>query len=210
VDHSIDMVHDWSVEMAEVVLFHHVQGLTDGVQAFADQLRAGGHTVHAPDLFSGLRPATIDDGVALTRSIGDKELDERADRAVAGLPKDLVYAGFSFGAATAQRLAQTRSGTRGALLYEACIPITGEWAFGPWPDGVPVQIHGMDKDPFFALEGDIDAARELVETLGPELAELFVYPGDQHLFTDSSLPSHDARATALVVQRSRDFLGRAG
>ncbi len=196
--------------MAEVVLFHHVQGLTDGVQAFADQLRVGGHTVHTPDLFGGLRPATIGDGVALTRSIGDKELDERADRAVAGLPKDLVYAGFSFGAATAQRLAQTRSGTRGALLYEACIPITGEWAFGPWPDGVPVQIHGMDKDPFFALEGDIDAARELVETLGPELAELFVYPGDQHLFTDSSLPSHDARATALVVQRSRDFLGRAG
>ena len=196
--------------MTEVVLFHHVQGLTDGVQAFADQLRAVGHTVHTPDLFGGLRPATIDDGVALTRSIGDKELDERADRAVADLPRDLVYAGFSFGAATAQRLAQTRPGTRGALLYEACIPITGEWAFGPWPDGVPVQVHGMDKDPFFALEGDIDAARELVETLGPELAELFVYPGDRHLFTDSSMPSHDAGATALVVQRSRDFLGRAG
>ena len=196
--------------MAEVVLFHHVQGLTDGVQAIADQLRAGGHTVHTPDLFGGLRPATIDDGVALTQSIGDKELDERADRAVAGLPEDLVYAGFSFGAAAAQRLAQTRPGARGALLYEACIPITGEWAFGPWPDGVPVQIHGMDKDPFFALEGDIDAARELVETLGPELAELFLYPGDRHLFTDSSLPSYDAGATALVVQRSRDFLGRAG
>jgi dienelactone hydrolase len=196
--------------MAEVVLFHHVQGLTDGVQAVADQLRAGGHTVHTPDLFGGLRPATIEDGVALTQSIGDKELDERADRAVAGLPEDLVYAGFSFGAAAAQRLAQTRPGARGALLYEACIPITGEWAFGPWPGGVPVQIHGMDKDPFFALEGDIDAARELVETVGPELAELFVYPGDQHLFTDSSLPSYDADATAQVVRRSREFLDRIG
>jgi dienelactone hydrolase len=210
VDHSITIVHDWSVEMAEVVLFHHVQGLTDGVQAFADQLRAGGHTVHTPDLFGGLRPATIDDGVALTQRIGDEELGERADRAVAGLPMDLVYAGFSFGAATAQRLAQTRSGARGALLYEACMPITGEWAFGPWPEGVPVQIHGMDKDPFFGLEGDIDAARELVATVGPELAELFLYPGDRHLFTDSSLPSYDAGATTLVVQRSRDFLGRAG
>ena len=99
-------------------------------------------------------------------------------------------------------------GARGALLYESCIPITGEWAFGPWPDGVPVQIHGMDHDPFFALEGDIDAARELVETVGPELAELFVYPGDRHLFTDSSLPSYDADATALVLQRSREFLDR--
>ena len=123
-------------------------------------------------------------------------------------PTGLVYAGFSFGVGTAQRLAQTRPGARGALLYEACIPITGEWAFGPWPDGVPVQIHGMDEDPFFALEGDLDAARELVETVGPELAELFVYPGDQHLFTDSSLPSYDADATALVVQRSREFLDR--
>jgi dienelactone hydrolase len=194
--------------MAEVVVFHHVQGLTDGVRAFAEELRAGGHTVHTPDLFDGRRPATIDDGVAHARSIGDEVLIERADRAVADLPEGLVYAGFSYGAGMAQRLAQTRPGARGALLYESCIPLTGEWAFGPWPDGVPVQVHGMDKDPFFALEGDIDAARELVETVGPELAELFVYPGDRHLFADSSLPSYDADAAALVVQRSRELLDR--
>jgi dienelactone hydrolase len=196
--------------MAEVVLFHHVQGLTDGVRAFADELRVGGHTVHTPDLFEGELPATLEEGIALTERIGGKVLDERADRAVAALPGDLVYAGFSFGGSTAQRLAQTRPGARGALLYESCLPITGEWAVGPWPDGVPVQIHGMDKDPFFALEGDIDAARELVETLGPDLAELFVYPGDRHLFTDSSLPSYDADAAALVVQRSRQLLDRVG
>jgi dienelactone hydrolase len=194
--------------MAEVVLFHHVQGLTDGVRAFAEDLRAGGHTVHAPDLFDGERPATVEDGIALVQKIGDEVLGERADRAVADLPAGLVYAGFSWGAGTAQRLAQTRPGARGALLYESCIPITGEWAFGPWPEGVPVQIHGMDQDPFFALEGDIDAARELVATVGSELAELFVYPGDRHLFTDSSLPSYDADATALVIQRSRELLAR--
>ena len=192
--------------MAEVVLFHHVQGLTDGVLAFAGELRAGGHAVHTPDLFGGERPATIEDGMALTERIGDEVLGERADRAVADLPEELVYAGFSFGVLSAQRLAQTRPGARGALLYESCIPITGEWAFGPWPPGVPVQIHGMDKDPYFALEGDMDAARELVEIVGPGLAELFVYPGDRHLFTDSSLPSYDADAAALVVQRSRAFL----
>ncbi len=196
--------------MAEVVLFHHVQGLTDGVRAMADALRAGGHTVHTPDLFDGERPATIEDGVKHTQSVGGEVLDKRGDEAVAGLPEGLVYAGISFGAGMAQRLAQTRPGARGALLYESCISITGEWSFGPWPDGVPVQIHGMDKDPFFALEGDIDAARELVEAVGPELGELFVYPGDQHLFVDSALPSYDADAAALAMQRSRDFLDRVG
>ena len=194
--------------MAEVVLIHHVQGLTEGVRAFAEQLRAGGHTVHTPDLFEGERPATVDDGVAHVKSLGDELLQERADRAVSDLPEALVYAGFSWGAGTAQQYAQTRPGARGALLYEACLPITGEWAVGPWPDGLPVQIHGMDRDPFFGLEGDIDAARELVETVGSDRAELFVYPGDRHLFTDSSLPSYDAGAAALVVQRSREFLDR--
>jgi len=196
--------------MAEVVLFHHLQGLTDGVLALAGELRAGGHPVHTPDLFGGQHPASIDEGAALLQRIGSEVVSERADRAVAGRPAGLVYAGVSFGAGQAQRLAQTRPGARGALLYESCLPVSGEWAIGPWPGGVPVQIHGMDKDPFFALEGDIDAARELVETAGPELAELFVYPGDRHLFTDSSLPSYDADAAALVVRRSLGFLDRAG
>ena len=196
--------------MAEVVLFHHVQGLTDGVRAFAEELRAGGHTVHTPDLFEGELPATVEDGIAHVQKVGEKVLGERADRVVAELPAGLVYGGFSWGGATAQRLAQTRPGARGALLYETCLPITGDWAIGPWPDGVPVQIHGMDHDPFFAAEGDLDSARELVATIGPELGELFVYPGDRHLFTDSSLPSYDADATALVLQRSREFLDRRG
>ena len=194
--------------MAEVVLFHHVQGLTEGVRSLAQELRQGGHVVHTPDLFDGSRPGSIDEGVALTQRLGHDELGKRAGHAVADLPKDIVYAGVSFGASQAQRLAQTRLGARGALLYEGCVPISGEWAFGPWPDGVPVQIHGSEGDPFFALEGDIDAARELVETVGPEMAELFVYPGDQHLFIDSSLSSYDLGAAALVVQRSRQFLDR--
>jgi dienelactone hydrolase len=196
--------------MADVVLFHHVQGLTEGMLAFADALRSGGHTVHAPDLFGGALPATVQDGIAHVNDLGDETLAERAARVVNDLPQDLVYAGFSWGAATAQRYAQTRAGARGALLYEACLPLTGEWAIGPWPAGVPVQIHGMDADPFFALEGDIDAARDLVGTIGPELGELFVYPGDRHLFTDSSLPSYDREATELVLQRSREFLARLG
>jgi dienelactone hydrolase len=194
--------------MAEVVLFHHVQGLTAGVLAFADGLRAGGHTVHTPDLFDGQRPETIEDGIALTDSIGAAELDKRVEAGLAGLPAGLVYGGFSFGGATAQELAQTTPGARGVLLYESFVSLTAEWAFGPWPEGLPVQVHGMDGDPFFAGEGDLDAAREMVATVGPDLAELFTYPGDQHLFTDSALPGYDPEATALVLQRSRDFLAR--
>ena len=106
----------------------------------------------------------------------------------------------------AQKLAQTRPCARGALLFYSCIPITGDWAFGPWPDGVPVQIHGMDADPIFAVEGDLDAAREIVATVDD--AELFLYPGDQHYFADSSLPSYDAEAAALLTRRVLDFLGR--
>jgi len=196
--------------MAEVVLFHHAQGLTEGVRAFAAELRAGGHIVHTPDLFDGSQPSSIDDGIALAQRIGREVLDERADQSVANLTAGLVYAGFSLGAGLAQRFAQIRPGARGAMLYESCLPLTGEWSFGPWPAGVPVQIHGMDEDPFFALEGDIDAARQLVETVGPDLAELFVYRGDRHLFADSSLPSYDPDAAGLVMQRSRAFLERVG
>ena len=194
--------------MAEVVLFHHVQGLTEGVLAFAERLRAGRHTVHTPDLFEGERPSSIEDGIAHVQKVGQDALRGRAEQFVAGLPAGLVYAGFSLGAATAQGFAQLRPGARGALLYEGCLPLTGDWAFGPWPDGVLVQVHGMDADPFFALEGDLDAARELVAAVGPEVGELFTYPGDQHLFADSSLPGYDADAAALVVERSLQLLDR--
>ena len=191
--------------MAELVLFHHIQGLTAGLRSFADGLRAAGHTVHTPDLFDGRTFDTIDEGAAFTREDHSPDLDARADAAVADLPAGLVYAGFSFGVMSAQRLAQTRPGAAGAVLVDSSVPITGEWRFGPWPDGVPVQVHGMDDDPFFAGEGDIDAARELVEIVGPS-AELFVYPGDQHLFADSSLASYDAEAAALLTERVLAFL----
>jgi dienelactone hydrolase len=192
--------------MAEVLLFHHAQGLTPGVVAFADELRAAGHTVHTPDLFDGRTFGSIDEGMAFVKENGFDDLRARGVRTADDLPSELVYAGFSFGEAVAQELAQTRPGARGALLFYSAIPITGEWAFGPWPDGVPVQIHGMDNDPIFVGEGDIDAAREIVEKV-PD-AELFLYPGDQHYFADSSLPSYDADATALLTQRVVAFLDR--
>jgi dienelactone hydrolase len=192
--------------MAEVLLFHHAQGLTPGVRAFADDIRAAGHIVHTPDLFDGRTFQNIDQGLAFIGETGFDAMRERGVRFADGLPADIVYAGFSFGVLPAQKLAQTRAGARGALLFYSCLPISGEWAFGPWPEGVPVQIHGMDKDPVFVGEGDIDAAREIVETVDD--AELFLYPGDQHYFADSSLLSYDADATALLTIRVRAFLDR--
>lgn len=190
--------------MAEVVLFHHVQGLTEGVRRLADEIRAAGHTVHAPDLFDGATFASIDEGFAAVQALGAGARDAWADAAVASLPQELVYAGISLGVMPAQRLAQTRAGARGAVLLEACVP-PGEFGEG-WPAGVPVQVHGLEQDPFFGLEGDLDAARDLVASVDD--GELFVYPGDVHLFTDSSLPSHDAAATRLVVERVLTFLAR--
>ena len=190
--------------MAEVLLFHHAQGLTEGVIAFADRLREAGHTVHTPDLYDGRTFQTLDEGIGYAQEIGFGNVLERGVRAADDLPADLSYAGFSLGVMPAQKLAQTRPGARGALLFESCVP-TSEFGSG-WPAGVPVQIHGMDADPFFAGEGDIDAARALVDEA--EDAELFVYPGDRHLFADGSLSSYDAEATALLTQRVLDFLKR--
>ena len=192
--------------MAEVLLFHHAQGLTRGMRAFAEDLSDAGHSVHIPDLFGGRTFMSIEEGLAYINEIGFDDMRERGVRLAGELPPELVYAGFSFGVLPAQRLAQTRPGARGALLFYSCLPVSGEWAFGPWPKGVPVQIHGMDKDPIFAGEGDIDAAREIVAKA--EDAELFLYPGDQHYFADSSLPSYDGDATRLLTRRVLAFLNR--
>ena len=188
--------------MAEVVLFHHSLGLTSSIADFADELRSAGHTVHTPGLFDGRTFATIGEGMEYAQEIGFPEkVIERGVGAVEGLPAELVYAGFSLGVLPAQKLAQTRPGARGALLFYSCVPVS---VFGSWPNGVPVQVHGMDADPIFVGEGDIDAARELVDQAKD--AQLFLYPGDQHYFADSSLPSYDPDATALLTQRVLDFL----
>jgi dienelactone hydrolase len=185
--------------MAEVLLFHHAQGLTPGVVAFADDLRAAGHVVHTPDLYDGKTFAELDDGIAYAKEVGFQTLAERGRAAAESLPAELVYAGFSLGAMSAQELAQTRPGGRGALLMHAAIP-TSEFG-GAWPQGVPLQIHTMADDEL----GDADVARELAATI--EGAELFLYPGDRHLFTDRSLFEYDEGAATLVMQRVLSFLG---
>jgi dienelactone hydrolase len=191
--------------VAEVVLFHHALGLTAGVSAFADDVRRAGHVVHTPDLYEGETFGALETGLAHAEQIGFMTIVDRGVRAAQGLPSDVVYAGFSLGVLPAQMLAQTRPGARGALLFYSCV--APDELGSPWPDGVPVQVHGMDADPIFVGEGDVDAARALVASTTD--AELFLYPGDQHYFADRTLPSYDADAAALLLRRTLDFLDRA-
>ncbi len=184
--------------MAEILLFHHAQGLTPGCLAFADELRAAGHAVHTPDLYEGETFAELTDGMAYLEQLGFGTIMDRGRFAAEDLPNTLVYAGFSLGVMPAQMLAQTRPGAAGALLFHACVP-TSEFG-GPWPDGVPLQIHTREADEW----GDADIARQVAEET--ESAELFLYPGDRHLFTDSSLADYDEDATTLVKERVRRFL----
>lgn len=204
---SWDIPTCWSMTgnektMAEVLLYHHAQGLTAGVEDFADRLRRAGHTVHTPDLYEGRVFDNLDDGVGFASETGFDTIMHRGLAAADLFSDSVVYAGFSLGVMPAQRLAQTRPGAKGALLFHSCLPVS---EFGAaWPAGVPVQIHGMDDDPYFAGEGDIDAARDLVAST--DHAELFVYPGREHLFVDPSLPSYDQASATILISRVLEFL----
>ena len=190
--------------MTDIVLFHHAQGLTDGVRALAATLTEAGHTVHTPDSYDGRTFDDLDSGLGYAREVGFGTVAERATAAAMELPAEVVYVGISLGVMAAQPLAQNRPGCKGAVLLESCVP--PEEFGGGWPDGVPVQVHGMDADPIFAEEGDLDAARGLVASASD--GELFLYPGDRHLFEDSSLSTYDAEATRLLTERLLAFLAR--
>jgi dienelactone hydrolase len=186
--------------MTDVLLYHHVQGLTQGVQSFADSLRQAGHVVDTPDMFDGRTFSTLEEGMEFARAVGFGTLADRGLAAAESHRTDVVYAGFSFGVMVAQQLAQTRAGAGGALLMYSCLPIS---EFGEaWPESVPVQVHGKEHDPFF--EEDLDAAKELISSTDD--AELFLYPGDEHLFADSSVAMYDPSAASLLIERVVAFL----
>ena len=192
------------VAVTTVLLFHSAQGQTTGFLEFADELRSAGHTVHAPHLFDGETFGTVDEGVAHAREVGFGEIIRRGSQAAEEMPADIVYAGFSLGVMPAQSLTQTRSGARGAILFHGALPIS-EFE-GPWPQGVPLQIHMMDADPW--ADEDRPAAEAMVEEI--EDAELFIYPGSGHLFADPSSDDYDEQAAGLLKERTLAFLQRIG
>jgi dienelactone hydrolase len=188
--------------VAEVLLFHHALGLTPGCVAFADALRAAGHVVHTPDLYEGRTFTSVVAGIRHAEEIGFGTIVERGRRAAEALPAAIVPAGFSLGVMPAQMIVQTRPGAKGALLLHGCVPLS--FYGGSWPQGVPLQIHTMALDEL----GDLHVAHQLVGTV--EGAELHLYPGDGHLFTDPASPDYDEAATALVMRRALEFLQKTG
>jgi len=187
--------------MVTVIAFHSVLGLRPGVLDFAETLRGDGHTVYTPDLWDGIVYDTMADALAHRDRLGMSEIIGRSIAAVAELPSDSVYLGYSLGAACAQLAAQTRPGARGAVLFHGVLTM-GE-AGAPWPAGVPVQAHTMDHDGWVDLE-ETRATIAGIAAVAP--AELFVYPGSGHLFTDPDSADFDAGATAAAHSRVRAFL----
>lgn len=183
--------------MSDVVVYHHSLGLTDGVRTFADAIRAAGHTVHTPDLYEGRTFETIEQGMAHAEELGfPAGIVDRGRAAAEPLPGDVYYVGLSLGALPAQSLAQTRPGARGLVLAYGALPL-GQWGDSwpaEWPEGVGLQLHSTD--------GDEDV--EIMQTLAATVpgAELFLYPGPEHLFAE-----HDDQQRALLVQRVLAFLG---
>ena len=189
--------------MAEVILFHHALGVTDGVRGFADWLREGGHQVTVGDLFGGTTFNKIEEGVAYEEQLGWDEMIARSEAAIASFPPQVVIGGFSLGAVYAQRLVQTREGSLGALLYHG--GDNPSEAFGvPWPNGAGLQVHVSEDDKWFNREGGEQLVSEVPG------AELFLYPGLAHLFTDRSWEEYDEASTALVIERTLAFLDCVG
>jgi dienelactone hydrolase len=196
--------------MAEVVLFHSVLGLRPGVIAAAERLRAAWHTVHTPDLYDGEVFDDIDEGMRKEDALGYQEIARRARESVAGLPEELVYAGFSMGVAHAEVLAAERPGALGAVLMHGAVPVEAlKEYFGVerWPEGVPVQVHYAADDPWVEAEEEVAPLGEAVREAGAAF-EANAYPGSGHLFADPDLPEYDRASSEEMWERVLAFLNR--
>lgn len=183
--------------MADIILFHHAQGLTPGVQAFADRIRKHGHLVIVPDYYDGRTFDSIEAGVAHAESIGFAQVIDRAIASVQPLPAPVVVAGFSLGTLAAQRLAQVHPGVIAAVLYHGGVRAATFDA--PWRPGVALQIHVVEDDSW----NDIDEVEALMAESG---GQLLMYPGTGHLVTDSSHPDYDWEVAAEIVTQTLSFL----
>lgn len=158
-----------------------------------------------PDLFGGPTFDTLEAGLEFRDSIGIPALIGRAFDAVAHLPADTVYAGFSMGAAAALYLAAARPGARAAIAFHAAIGLDG-LGVEVWPHAVPVQLHYAEGDTWVE-ESDREQMAAMLAAADAEL-EQFSYPGEGHLFDDRGMPEFDPESTELLWQRTLEFLGR--
>lgn len=184
--------------MANVVVFHHVLGLTEGVLAFAEAIRQDGHTVWAPDIFKGKRFDTIEEGCSYEEDVmGWEGMIAESEKAVADVPKDAYYVGFSMGAVYAQRLAELRPGAKGAILLHGCVQ--GGFFAPTWPEGVRLQVHNTENDEFTEMA----TIEELCEKVG---GEVYQYPGPGHILSDPAFPEYNQETAELILDRVKGFL----
>jgi dienelactone hydrolase len=197
----MDPTQNPELAMVHVVLFHSATGLKAPVHAFAEALRSDGHVVATPDLFEGQTFATTEAGIVHRDALGIEVLMGRAMAAAADLPDDVVYAGFSMGAAAACALAVSKPGARGALLMHGAVPLS-LLGVPQWP-AVPVGLHTSPAD-LFCPDEDVASFAASVRASAP--LEHHAYAGTGHLFSHADMPEHDAAAAALLLSRVRDFL----
>ncbi|MFF0046084.1 dienelactone hydrolase family protein [Streptomyces sp. NBC_01620] len=184
-----------------IMLFHSTYGLRPAVHAAAARLRAAGHEVYVPDLFDGRTFETVEEGMAFKDEVGKDELLRRAVLAAAPYSeRGLVYAGFSFGASTAQTLALGDEQARGLLLLHG----TSDIAENASVDELPVQLHVADPDPFETHDW-LNSWYLQMQRTGADV-EVYRYPGAGHLFTDPDLPDYDAAAAELTWKVTLGFL----
>ncbi|SCE11975.1 Dienelactone hydrolase [Streptomyces sp. DvalAA-43] len=184
-----------------IMLFHSTYGLRPAVHAAADRLRAAGHEVQVPDLFEGHTFDTVEEGLAFKEEVGKDELLRRAVLAAAPYSdRGLVYAGFSFGASTAQTLALGDEKARGLLMFHG----TSDIAENASVDELPVQLHVADPDPFETHDW-LNSWYLQMQRTGADV-EVYRYPGAGHLFTDAELPDFDQASAELAWKVALGFL----
>ncbi|WP_435852368.1 dienelactone hydrolase family protein [Streptomyces sparsogenes] len=189
------------VTRSPILLLHSMYGLRPAVHAAADRLRAAGHEVHVPDLYEGRTADSAEDGMALKEEIGREELLRRAVVAAAPLSdRGIVYAGFSLGGSIAQNLALGDEKARGLLLLHGTSDIADDAA----TDGLPVQLHVADPDPFEPHDW-LNAWYLRMGRAGADV-EVYRYQGAGHLFTDPDLPDYDEEAAEATWKVALGFL----
>jgi len=193
------------VKRNAVAVFHSALGLRPGLLQLVDCLRAAGHNVSSPDLYDGDVFDYAAGAIAKIQELGFDEILVRSRRAVADLPHETAYIGFSNGGACAELVAATTPGARGVVLIGAPLPIR-DLGWTEWPPGVPVQVHFGEKDPR-RNEHVIQQLTARVRKSGAVFEE-HIYSTAMHHFADPGWAGYDAAAAALMLERVLEFLAR--
>lgn len=187
-----------------IAIFHSALGVREGVRDAARRLSDAGHDPYIVDYYGDYR--SFDDhpsAADYVNKVGFPALMQAAVDGVADLPDGFAVLGFSNGSGMAEYVATRRSVTK-AVLGSGTLPLAMMGA-GAWPAQTAAQIHYAADDPFRNdewLESVIDSVR----SSGAPLEAYTEYPGDGHLFTDSTLPDYDEANTELFWKRVRAFL----